>query len=58
MTEQETQSNLNGQPEQTGPERASSPEQPGQQAQQGAADGPAQPAPRVAAGRRPLFRAN
>ena len=58
MTEQETQSNLNGQPQQAEPEQATPPEQMGQQAQQGPAREPAQPSPRTAGGRRPLFRSN
>ena len=58
MTKQETQPNLNGQPEQTEPQQAMSPEQMGQQEQQGPASGPAQPNPRLAAGRRPLFRSD
>jgi hypothetical protein len=58
MTEQETQSNLNGQIEQTEPQQATSPEQMGQQEQQGPADGPVQPNPRRVAGRRPLFRSD
>ena len=58
MTEPETQSNLNGRPAQAEPEQATSPEQMGQQAQQGPAGEPVQPIPRIAAGRRPLFRSN
>ena len=56
MTDQETQSSLNGQPEQAEPEQATPPEM-AQQSQQGPAGRPVQPIPR-AAGRRPLFRSN
>ena len=57
MTDHKTQSNLNGQPEQAEPERATLPEQTGQQAQQVPASGPIGTIPRTA-GRRPLFRSN
>jgi hypothetical protein len=58
MTDQKTQPNLSGQPEQAKPEQATPPEQMGQQGQRRPAGGLAQPIPRTAAGRRPLFRSN
>ena len=58
MTEHKTQSNLNGQHERAEPQQATPPEQMGQQEQQGPAGEPVQPIPRIAAGRRPLFRSN
>ena len=57
MTEQETQSNLNGQPEQAAPEQATPPEQMGQPARQRPASEPILTIPHTA-GRRPLFRSN
>lgn len=58
MTEQETQSNMNGQPEQTERQQAKLPEQTGRPARQEHAGEPVQPIPRTAGGRRPLFRSN